>query len=102
MIVSILTAIGVAVLGIWSARQDQARNRLHERLDANDNTTRSQGSRITTIEEHIRHLPTADSIGRLHEKLNDVGIAVAEIRGGQKVSTELLSRILGAQKSERG
>lgn len=95
MITSIITALGVAALGIWSARQDQARGRLDKRLDENDDTTLEHGNRITRIEEHIQHLPTAESVGRLHEKMNAVGLEVADIKGGQRVLTELLSRFLG-------
>lgn len=95
LIVSISTALGVTILTIWSTRQDKARDQLNARLDSNDLTTRTQGSRITTLEEHIKHLPTAESIGRLHEKVNEVSIQVGSIKGGQEVLTDLLSRLLG-------
>lgn len=84
-----------AILGIADQRHARAQERLHTRLDDNDATTREQDMRIATLEEHIRHLPTAESIGRLHEKVNEVGIQVANVKGGQDVLTELLSRLLG-------
>lgn len=78
---SVVATIGTGLLGVWSNRQDQARARLDGRLDENDKLTRAQGQEIATLKENVRNLPTADSIGRVHEKLNEIGLQVAEMKG---------------------
>lgn len=78
---SALAVIGTGLIGVWSTRQDQARQRVEARLDENDRTTRTQGQEIATLRENVRNLPTADSIGRVHEKLNEIGLQVAEMKG---------------------
>lgn len=99
--VSAAATLAVGGLAIWSTRQDRARDRLHARLDSNDDATRTQGNRISTLEEHIRHLPTAESIGRLHEKMNEIGLQVAGMKGAQEAFTGLAAKMLEEKTPRR-
>lgn len=90
-------AIGLFILGIADRRRSQAQDRIHKRIDDMGEDQKEHGDRLTALEEHLKHLPTAESIGRLHEKINNVGLDVAELKGGQKVMTDMLSKFIGQQ-----
>lgn len=92
LLVSTITAIGMGLLAVWSSRQDQARNRLHERLDAAEACNGRQDNRLTSIEGELKHVPDVNSISQLYEKLNDLSKIVSEINGSQKTLLSILQR----------
>jgi hypothetical protein len=106
LIVGAFSTIGIGLLTIWSTRQDTARNRLHTRLDENDLATRNQGSRLTTLEEQIKHVPKGENIDRQNERLNEkidkVGLSIAKVEGQQGVITDLLSKLLTSTGESKG
>lgn len=96
--INIGVTVGLFILGGINVRQQKTQDRLHERLDKNDDTTRKQESRIGTLEEQIKHVPTAESIGKmqekLYDKLNELSLRVANMAGSQDTIHDMLSRIL--------
>lgn len=53
---------------------------------------------LATLEERLRNAPTNESVGRVYEKINDVGLQIAKLAGGQEATISLLTKVLRAEK----
>lgn len=99
-IAGVLVTVAIALLTLSDNRQRDASRRLHQRLDEAVEKGQANGSRITAIETEIKHIPSAESIGQLYEKINSVKETAARIEGGQAVLTNLLTRSLEVREDE--
>lgn len=97
--VALLSSLGVALLTIWSQRQDKDRDRMLDRQAAAETLLAAAINRIGTLEAEMKHLPTTESIGRLHDKMNAIGMDVSKFAGAQQAMMEVL---VGALKSNQG
>lgn len=108
IVISAGAAMMASILIIWSTRQDKARADLAEEqlryrdavdghLKALDQATYKVETRVTVIESDMKHLPTADDIGKLYSKMSDIGNQVSTLTGSVKAMTDMVSSVLQAQ-----
>jgi hypothetical protein len=96
-IIGAIAVVAAGLLGIWSTRQDKARDEINEHLRASDKAIYACENRLTVIEEGIRHLPTAASndiaFEKINIKLDDVKDKIGELKGAQELATALAENI---------
>lgn len=70
--------IGANVVYTWAANRHKASAAAIERVDSRVSDLHQ---RVNTLEADVRHMPTHDDMGNLHEKINDVANGVGMLRG---------------------
>lgn len=83
MAVGAIATIGIGVIAIWSTRQDRAQDQQRTDMNAMAGQINDARTRLTTIEANMTHVPGKEDMGKLHEKLNEFGRDMAEIKGSQ-------------------
>lgn len=87
-------AVVIALLTWWSNRQDAADKRLHERLDEHHSKIEKVATEQAVMKERMDNFPDADDHAELRQLLNASNMQMAEIRGGQKILTDLLTSMM--------
>lgn len=103
-LVAIVISLWVKRSSANSDRVTQVEERLHQRLDAQNQSNERRDSdaqaaswgmsnRVGRIEETLKHMPTVSDIRGIHEGLTGLANQVAELRGAQTGTTRMVERM---------
>lgn len=100
IVISALVAVGLAILGWFERQRSKEHDQLAKRVDGMEETQKEHGESLATLKEAMKHLPTSESIGRLHDKINAVALVTAELKGAQQTTNDLLGRLVQLREED--
>lgn len=93
-----LAFAGGAALYTWVSNRRTATKAAIDRVDERVSRTEE---RVSAVENDVRHLPSHEDLGHLHEKVNEVGLSVNRLGGELEGMNRTLSLIHQSLLQER-